>query len=115
MPIKTTDAVLAGASALLLVLSFPDYNLGFLAWVALVPLLMALDGKGPKVTLLLCYVTGVLAFGGIFSWFWYVTEVTLLDILLINGCLGLNVALWGVRVWWIRTRTSWPLALVAQP
>ena len=36
-----TDAALALFSALLLVISFPDFNLWPLAWVALVPLPLA--------------------------------------------------------------------------
>ena len=37
--------VLAGASGLFLPLSFPKSDLGLLAWIALVPLHWALDGK----------------------------------------------------------------------
>src|SRR5713226_3822442 len=37
--------VLAGASGLFVPLSFPKSDLGLLAWIALVPLHWALDGK----------------------------------------------------------------------
>lgn len=40
--------LLAIASGILFVLSFPPFGLGFLAWAALVPLMFALDGQGWK-------------------------------------------------------------------
>ena len=82
------DLALAGGSALLLIVSFPKFDLGGFAWVALVPLLLALDRNGLKGTLLLCYVTGFVSFAGIFSCIWHIPEVNLLDMILIYGYLG---------------------------
>ncbi len=58
----------AVASGLLLVLIFPAANLGWLAWVALVPLLLALDGQSPSRAFRLGYLAGVVFFGGLLEW-----------------------------------------------
>ncbi|MSQ77184.1 MAG: apolipoprotein N-acyltransferase [Nitrospiraceae bacterium] len=63
---------LAGLTGLLLPLCFPDYNFGWLAWIALVPLHLALDGPSgtmtPRRALWLGWLAGFLAFTGIMSW-----------------------------------------------
>lgn len=63
---------LAGLTGLLLPLCFPDFNLGWLAWIALVPLHLALDGPfgtmTPRRALWLGWLAGSLAFIGIMSW-----------------------------------------------
>jgi len=56
----------AGASALLLILSFPDFEFSFLAWVALVPLTIVIARRpSPGRAFLLGWTTG--------SVFFYVT------------------------------------------
>lgn len=59
---------LAGLTGLFLPLCFPDFNLGWLAWIALVPLHLALDGAAPRRALWLGWLAGFLAFTGIMSW-----------------------------------------------
>ncbi len=55
------QSTLATASALLLLLSFPAFDLNWLAWVALVPLLLALsEGVSWRRALWLGWLTGVL-------------------------------------------------------
>jgi apolipoprotein N-acyltransferase len=55
------QSTLATASALLLLLSFPTFDLNWLAWVALAPLLMALsEGVAWRRALWLGWLTGVL-------------------------------------------------------
>src|SRR5438552_16125381 len=64
-----TDAALALFSALLLVISFPDFNLWPLAWVALVPLLVVIARKpAPRRAFLLGWLTGSAFFYGSFYW-----------------------------------------------
>lgn len=62
------DYLLVTASAVLLVLSFPDFDLGLLAWIGLVPLLMALHGKTPPSCLVLSWVCGIIFYIGAFLW-----------------------------------------------
>lgn len=62
------DALLAALSGVLLALSFSAFDLGFLAWISLAPLLLALRGKTPRQGFRLGGMTGLLAFGGTLSW-----------------------------------------------
>ena len=59
---------LAGASGLFLPLSFPKSDLGLLAWVALVPLHWALDGKSKLQAFWIGWLSGTIAFTGIMAW-----------------------------------------------
>ncbi len=59
---------LAGLTGLLLPLCFPDFNLGWLAWMALVPLHVALDDSRTRHALRLGWLAGFLANVGIMSW-----------------------------------------------
>jgi apolipoprotein N-acyltransferase len=102
-------------SGLLLVLGFPPFTLGGLAWIGLVPLLVALEGATPRVAFGLAYLTGLVFIVGSFAWIWTVPGYNLLDEALLGFYLGLYVALWGLGVSWIRRQTALPLALVAPP
>ena len=59
---------LAGLTGLLFPLCFPDFNLGWLAWAALVPLHFALDDTATRRALWLGWLAGFLASAGIMSW-----------------------------------------------
>jgi len=59
---------LALFSGVLLVLLFPKFNLSFLAWVALVPLFLALEGRNLKESFNLGFLTGLISFMGILYW-----------------------------------------------
>lgn len=63
---------LAGLTGLLLPLCFPNFDLGWLAWIALVPLHLAIGGPHdtapPGRALWLGWLAGFLAFVGIMSW-----------------------------------------------
>jgi len=60
-------------SALLLILSFPPHDLGFLAWIAFLPFFSALDGKPIDKVLQLSCLTGFLFFLGLIHWIHHVT------------------------------------------
>ncbi len=59
---------LALLSGLLLIAAFPPLDLGLLAWVALVPLLVAIRDRAPREAFRLGYVAGFVAFFGILAW-----------------------------------------------
>ena len=59
---------LAALSGVLLVLSFPKFGHGAVAWVALAPLLMALPGAQGWTAFRLGYVTGALSALGLLYW-----------------------------------------------
>src|SRR6266571_7894772 len=66
------EASLSIASALLLVLSFPDFDLWWLAWMGLVPLLVAVTRMSkPGRAFLLGWLWGVIFFYGTCWWLTY--------------------------------------------
>ncbi|HEY0005097.1 MAG TPA: apolipoprotein N-acyltransferase [Pyrinomonadaceae bacterium] len=66
------EALLALFSAALLILSFPDLNLWPLAWVGLVPLLLAVaQRQQPGISFVLGWITGSLFFYGSCYWLTY--------------------------------------------
>lgn len=103
---------LACLTGTLLVLSFPPLKLGGLAWIALVPLLVVLDGRAPRA-FALSYLSGLVFVTGSFYWIWWVPGYNLLDEALLAFYLGLYVAIWGLGVAWVRRRIALPVTLVA--
>lgn len=111
------EVALAAASAALLILSFPDFNLWPLAWVGLVPLFLAVArAPGRGRAFLLGWVTGTLFFygscywltyamiryGGIPSWIAYLLLIPgalIVGLFPALSCMGLAsaVARWGGR------------------
>jgi len=59
---------LALISGILLILIFPKFNLSFLAWIALVPLLLALEGRNLRESFNLGFLAGLTSFMGILYW-----------------------------------------------
>src|SRR5580765_1292965 len=103
--------VLASASGLFLPLSFPNYDLGPLAWIGLVPLHWALDGKTKTQAFWIGWLCGTIAFTGMMAW--VVTAMNTYGkvpmaisyglMLLLTAYLGLYVALYSAGVVWFRT------------
>src|SRR6185369_17634195 len=102
--------VLAGASGLFISLSFPKSDLGLLAWIALVPLHWALDGKTKSQAFWIGWLSGTIAFSGMMAW--VVTAMNTYGkvplvisygiMLLLTAYLGLYVALYSAGVVWFR-------------
>jgi len=87
-------AGLALLTAGLLVLSFPNPDLGWLAWVALVPLLLAIHQLGPAGAGALGLLAGTAAAFGSFHWMFEVPGFGLHHGLLLGLYLGLYPAAW---------------------
>lgn len=104
---------LSCVSGALLVLSFPPFGLGSLAWIALVPLLVILERKDPGGAFVLSYLSGLAFIIGSFFWILTVPGYNLLDEVLLAFYLALYLAVWGLAVAWLRRRTALPLAVVA--
>jgi apolipoprotein N-acyltransferase len=83
---------LAVISALLLVLSFPGFNMGFLALVGMVPLFFALDGKKAGEAFIISYVAGAVFFLGTV---WWLIHVTLPGMIVLVLYLALFFGLFG--------------------
>jgi len=65
---KKRDILLSLLSGILLILSFPNFDLEFLAWFALVPLFYSIEGKGLVRSFKFGFLTGILSFLGILYW-----------------------------------------------
>jgi apolipoprotein N-acyltransferase len=61
-------AAAAGLCGLLIALAFPSADLGWLAWVALVPLLVAIRATPPGESFRLGLLAGLVAYGGLVGW-----------------------------------------------
>ena len=65
---RKRDILLSLLSGILLILSFPNFDLEFLAWFALVPLFYSIEGKGLRLSFELGFLTGIITFLGILYW-----------------------------------------------
>ena len=83
-------------SSLLLILSFPNFNFEFLAWIAIVPLFFAVEGQKPFKAFLSSYLAGFLFFLGTVYWLIHVTLpgmiIVVLYLALYFGFFGLVIA-----------------------
>jgi apolipoprotein N-acyltransferase len=109
------DFALALLSSLLLVVSFPKFDLGLLAWIGLTPLLVAIHGKGLRYSFFLSFICGLLFFAGIFHWILVVPGYTLLHHALFVLFLPPYFAFFGLAFGFISRRWSLTPALFAAP
>jgi apolipoprotein N-acyltransferase len=100
-------------SAILLTLSFPKFDLGFLAWIALVPLLFVLRNSSPKFACLFSWLTGTGFFLGVFFWITYVRGVTWLHFSIMGLYLGLYFLIFGLLSNIISKKSKIPFIIAA--
>ncbi|MFH1641087.1 MAG: hypothetical protein ABIA66_03880, partial [Candidatus Omnitrophota bacterium] len=105
------EIALCVLSAVLLILSFPSFNLEFLAWFGFVPVFFALNNKSLKKTFFLFFITGLIFWSGVIYW---LVHVTLSGAIVLILYLALYFAIFGLI---IRpcTRRSTPYALIFIP
>ncbi len=82
-------------SAFLLIVSYPQIEWAPLSFVALVPLLFAIDGQRPWVAFRRAFCCGALFFAGTLGWFVYVTYP---GAAMLIAYLALYIALFGLAV-----------------
>ncbi len=92
---KFISLILSIFSSLLIILSFPKFDLWFLAYVGLLPLFFAIKGKRPFSSFFLSYLAGILFFSGIIYW---LVHVTLLGYILLVFYLAIYFGLFGFCV-----------------
>ena len=102
-------------SGVLLVLTFPDYNISWLAWVGLVPLLLGLYGRNPLYGYFLCFVFSTVYFSGICIWVFDAQKYTLIHHALVMLFLGAPLALFGLAFCFISRRRGGVIAFAAAP
>lgn len=72
---KCLPIAAAVLSGMLMVLSFPSFGVGFLGWVALVPLMFICSGVAPRRAAFLGWLAGAVFFVGSLYWLHHVTWV----------------------------------------
>lgn len=100
-------------SACLLVLSFPPFNLAVLAWIALVPLMVGLQGQPSVRSFLQGWGTGILFFAGLVQWIVLLGVVNWLEFSGAVLCMGLTVGLFGLAISVTSKHLSLPLVISA--
>jgi len=95
----------------MLILSFPKFNLEFLAWFGFVPVFFALNNKSRKHAFFLFFITGIIFWSGIIYW---LVHVTLSGTIVLILYLALYFAIFGLI---IRgpTKHSTPYVLIFIP
>jgi apolipoprotein N-acyltransferase len=105
----------ASLSGVLLFLAFPDYELWWLGWVALVPLLVALNGRSTKHAFLLSCLCGVVFFTGVFGWIFEIPKFGFVHYATISPYTALYFALFGLSFSLILNRLGVAWACAAAP
>jgi apolipoprotein N-acyltransferase len=105
-------SVLSGG---LLALAYPDYNVSWLAWIALVPLLVSIYGKKPHYGFLLAFICALVFFPGIGNWLFHVRGYRLLHHVIWSTYLAIYFGLFGLAFSFISRRWGVVLSLVASP
>ncbi len=105
----------ASLSGVLLFLAFPKHDLGWLAWVGLVPLLAAISGKSVKSAFFLSYLCGIIFFVGVFNWVFQIPGYKFLHHAFLIPYMGLYFGLFGLAFSIISERSGIALALLATP
>lgn len=109
-------------SGVLTFLSFPSYNFSFLAWFALMPLLVSLWGKSPRQAFFMGYLFGITYFFGSLYWIYHSIcyygnisfPASIAIVILLCLYLGLYPALFSFVFSRVITKTKIP-AVVAAP
>jgi apolipoprotein N-acyltransferase len=102
-------------SGVLLVLAFPSHNVGWLGWVALVPIMITLSGKSPGQGFRLSYLFGFVFFPGVFYWILQVSGYTYLHHVILAFYLSLYFGFWGLVVAFIVQKRGIITALLIAP
>jgi len=118
---KRIGLFLSLLSGILLVLSFPNFDLEFLAWFALVPLFYAVEEKSLWSSFKLGFLTGLISFLGILYWIivavhTYGNVPLILSgfiLLLLVGYLSLFIGTFTFLYRFIQTRLGWQTILLA--
>jgi apolipoprotein N-acyltransferase len=86
------------ASGFLLILPFPSHDVEFLAWIALIPLFLAIRGKTPLASYLLTTFTGLIFFVGIFYWIKSMGVWNWIEFELAIGFLAITLGIFGAGI-----------------
>jgi apolipoprotein N-acyltransferase len=103
------------ATAALLALCFPTTDLGWLAWISLVPLLVSISGKKLHYGFFLSFICGLLFFNGTGAWLFQVHGYKLLHHAIWGPYLATYFGLFGLAFSFISKRWGVVPSLIASP
>ncbi len=111
------DVAMAVLSGFLTALAFPKFNLFFLAWICLIPLLFVLSRKKPAKAFLLGFVSGFVYYAILLYWIPYVPAhygnlSTVLSILSYFLLVTLMAIFWAAFSF-LLVKIRWPFARLA--
>ncbi|MDD5454275.1 MAG: apolipoprotein N-acyltransferase [Candidatus Ratteibacteria bacterium] len=106
------DFISAILSALLLLFSFPPFNLSFLAWIALVPLFSVPKETSAKNTFIFYYSAGLVFW---LPHIWWLNYVTSLGYVVLSAYLALFFGFFGLFLKFFRLKTDYPILFIAPP
>jgi len=112
--VKLKPLLLALLTSVLLLLSFPPFGWGFLGFIALLPLWVAIRDQTPQAAFGYAYLSGLAFFVGLLYWIVldpvepWVVPLLYLGVLLIAGYLGLFIAAYAGLTRLISRRTGIP-------
>lgn len=118
---KLNQICLAGLSAFLLILAFPNFNYEPLAWVGLVPLFWALRNASPARAAFLGWLSGFAFFTGVIPWIYNVLfhyghlpgPVSVFLLLVLTAYLALFFSAFAFILSWAKTKVDFPDILLA--
>ncbi|HET9962435.1 MAG TPA: apolipoprotein N-acyltransferase [Nitrospiraceae bacterium] len=107
-----TGCLLALLSAGLIACSLPNPDVGWLAWIALVPLMVACATSTPVQGAALGFLAGMAANAGTYHWLFEVNGFELYHFLILSSFFALYPAAWAAGTSYL-TRARFPLIFVA--
>jgi len=102
-------------SGTLLTFAFPKYDLGWIGWFAIVPLLISILGRNAWLVFFTSLIFGVTFFTGVFSWIFDVPGYKIHHHFLLGLYFGPLMGLFGLTVNRIARRWNTGAALLATP
>jgi apolipoprotein N-acyltransferase len=107
--------IAAGLSGVLLVFAFPVHDYGWLGWIGLVPLLVAIPGRSAWFGFFAAYLCGIVFFVGIFGWILDAPGYKAFHHVLLALYLGSYLAIFGLAVNFISERSGANFGYIAAP
>jgi len=109
------SALAAFCSGICLYAAFPSYELSFLAWVALTPLLFVLVRSNPLIGFFLSFVFSAVFFAAHFSWMFVLPGYSILHHIILDIYFGILTGILGAAISFIAKRRDVSTALFATP
>jgi apolipoprotein N-acyltransferase len=102
-------------SGALLIMAFPSYDIGWLAWVGLMPLLIAIYGRRPAYGFFLSLVCGLIFFAGVFNFMLEIPGYRIYHQAILVLFLGLYFGFFGLAFCFISNRLGGLYGYIAAP